>query len=76
MFSINDCVLLLSVILYIVAISKYLGATLINKAVFHYGIALMIGASACTWIPITVNPRYEAVFSNLSAYDINDIDNI
>ena len=76
MFSISNCVLLLSVIAYKIAIYKYLGATLINKAVFHHGIALMIGANACTWILITVNPLYESGFSNLSADDINDIDNM
>ena len=61
--SLNNCALLLSFSVYIVAIFKYDGASLKNKAIFHYAIAFMIGANIWSWITITVYPLYEAISS-------------
>ena len=63
--SLNNCALLLSFSIYIVTIFKYDGASLKNKVIFHYSIALMIGANIWSWITIAVYPLYEAI-SNYS----------
>ena len=71
--SVSFCALPVCFTVYIVAIYKYYGATLQNKGVFHYGIALMISANAWSWIIITVYPLYESFSWNSSAYNITTI---
>ena len=66
-----DCAMLLCFTVYVTAIYGYYGARLKNTAIFHYGIAFLIGANAWTWILITVYPLYDALHWNVSAYNIS-----
>ena len=74
--SVSFCTLFVCFSLYIVAIYKYYGATLQNKGVFHYGIALMIGANAWSWIIITIYPLYEAFSWKSPAFNISTINEV
>ena len=58
---------------YVPAIYRYHEARLKNRAIFHYGIAFLIGANVWSWILLTVYPLYEAPPQNSSAYNINTI---
>ena len=74
--TLNNCAVLLSFPVYIVAIYKYDGGSLKNKAIFHYSIAFKIGANIWAWITITVYPLYEAISSNSSMNVSNGHDNM
>ena len=66
-YSVNNFGLLISFIVYVVAIYKYSGLSLKNKSIFHYGIALMIGTNAWGWIIITVTPLYGVLVTDNSS---------
>ena len=66
-----DCALLLCFTVYITMIYRYHGARLENRAIFHYGIAFLIGGNVWSWVLITVYPLYGAYPRNSSAYNIN-----
>ena len=57
--AINNCGLFLCLLTYVIVIYKYNGAYLKNKAVFHYGIALLLGTNLWAWILLIVYPLYE-----------------
>ena len=65
---------LLCFVTYVPAIYRYHEARLKNRAIFHYGIAFLIGANVWSWVLITVYPLYEALPQNSSAYNISPID--
>ena len=71
--AINNCGLLLYLISYVIVIYKYNGAYLANKAVFHYGIALLLGTNLWAWILTTVYPFYD--LSQNSITNFSDIIN-
>ena len=70
--SINNCGLLLSPIVYVIFVYKYNGASLKNRAVFHYVIALMIGADVWALILTVIHPYVKTAndsFMNSSKFN-------